>query len=222
MALYLMLLLCIWAILAIQLKIPHLTINVAWSQERCNNLNLLYINLSYSFLAGYIFYLLTISFPKKIEKKRLKPIIKQKVLGIWKGLWNIMLEFSRDVDVKNYMETENASKVLMSKKWSDNIPMFQNLYNAKISYIAFISLEGETIRNNITNFIQSYQSYISAEQICLLEELYNMPIFNQANQLSRMQILIEDENAIKSLANMMIEALEKMTEIENSFSIKIN
>lgn len=217
-----MLLLCIWAILAIQLKIPHLTINVAWSQERCNNLNLLYINLSYSFLAGYIFYLLTISFPKKIEKKRLKPIIKQKVLGIWKGLWNIMLEFSRDVDVKNYMETENASKVLMSKKWSDNIPMFQNLYNAKISYIAFISLEGETIRNNITNFIQSYQSYISAEQICLLEELYNMPIFNQANQLSRMQILIEDENAIKSLANMMIEALEKMTEIENSFSIKIN
>lgn len=220
LALYLLLLLCVWAIFAIQLKIPHLSINVDWTQERCDNLNQLYINLSYSFLAGFVFYLLTIYFPQKRERKRLEPVIKKKVLEIRKDLRNILLEFSRGTDIQKYMEIENARKVLMSKNWTDIMPMYQKLYNANISYISFISEEGKIMKKKINDFIQSYQPYITAKQLCLLEELSNMIIFSTAHQFSKMPISLEDANGKKSLVDMFIDALNKMYEIEKSFSIK--
>ena len=219
-ALFIMLLLCVWALSAIQLKIPHLTINVNWAQERCDNLNQLYINLSYSFLAGFVFYLLTIYFPQKRERKRLKPVIKQKVLEIRKELRNVLLEFSRKTDIQNFMEIENARNVLMSKNWTDYIPTFQLLYKANISYIAYIKETGILLKKNINDFIQSYQRYMTAEQICLLEELSNMQIFSIAHQFSQMTISLEDPNGKNSLIDMFIDAMNKMSEIEESFSIK--
>lgn len=220
LALFIMLLLCVWALSAIQLKIPHLTINVNWAQERCDNLNQLYINLSYSFLAGFVFYLLTIYFPQKRERKRLEPVIKQKVLEIRKELRNVLLEFSRKTDIQNYIEIESARKVLMSKNWTDYMPMYQLLYKANISYIAYIKEKGILIKKNINDFIQSYQTHMTAKQICLLEELSNMQIFSIAHQFSQMTISLEDPNGKKSLVDMFIDAMNKMSEIEESFSTK--
>lgn len=220
LALYLLLLFCVWAIIAIQLKIPYLSINVNWAQERCDNLNQLYINLSYSFLAGFVFYLLTIYFPQKRERERLEPIIRLKVLEIKKELRNVLLEFSRKTDIQNYMEIESARKVLMSKNWTDYMPMYQLLYKANISYIAYIKETGILLKKNINNFIQSYQRYMTTEQICLLEELSSMQIFSIAHQFSQMTISLEDPNGKKSLVDMFIDAINKMSEIEKSFSTK--
>lgn len=220
LALYLLLLLCVWAIFAIQLKIPYLSINVNWAQERCDNLNQLYINLSYSFLAGFVFYLLTIYFPQKRERERLEPIIRLKVLEIKKELRNVLLEFSRKTDIQNYMEIESARKVLMSKNWTDYMPMYQLLYKANISYIAYIKETGILLKKNINNFIQSYQRYMTTEQICLLEELSSMQIFSIAHQFSQMTISLEDPNGKKSLVDMFIDAINKMSEIEKNFSTK--
>ena len=219
-ALFIMLLLCVWALSAIQLKIPHLTINVNWAQERCDNLNQLYINLSYSFLAGFVFYLLTIYFPQKRERKRLEPVIKQKVLEIRKELRNVLLEFSRKTDIQNYIEIESARKVLMSKNWTDYMPMYQYLYGANISYIAFIGEVGKVIQKNTIDLIQSYQRYLTTEQIRLLEELPQMYIFNFAQRFSKMPISLEDDKGKESIVGFFIKALNKMVEIEKSFSIK--
>lgn len=220
LALYLILLLCAWAVLAIQLKISCLSIPVNWSHESCNNLNQLYINLTYSFLAGYVFYLLTIYFPQKTEKKRLQPVIIKKTKAIKKELENVLLEFSRGTDTNDYMKTESARKVLMSKNWTDNMPMYQKLYNANISYIAFIGEVGKLIQKNIVELIQSYQRFMTTEQIGLLEELPKLTIFSLAQQFSKMPISLEDENGKKSLVDFFIKALEKMKEIEDSFNIK--
>ncbi len=220
LALFLLLLLCVWAIFAIQLKIPHLSINVDWTQERCDNLNQLYINLSYSFWAGFVFYLLTIYFPQKREQKRLEPVIKQKVLEIRKDLRNILLEFSRSTDIQKYTEIEDVRKVLMSKKWTDYMPMYQKLYGINISYIAFIGEVGKTIQKNTIDLIQSYQRYLTTEQIRLLEELPQKYIFSLAQRFSKMPISLEDQNGKNSLVDMFIDAMNKMSEIEKSFSIK--
>ena len=53
--------LCIWSILAIQLDVSFLILNVGWEQSLCDKINTVYVNLSYSFIAGYIFYILTIN-----------------------------------------------------------------------------------------------------------------------------------------------------------------
>lgn len=213
------LMLCFWAIFAIQLEIDWLMIIINLSQNVCDNINRLYLNLSYSYVAGYIIYLLTIYFPKKFEKKRLQPIFKQKIHDIKNGFNCILLEFSRNTEIKNgYMEIENARKVLMSKNWTDIMPMYQNLYRANISYISFISEEGKIMKKQINDFIQSYQSFITAKQLCLLEELSNMMIFSTAHQFSQMTISLEDANGKKSLIDMFIDALNKMYEIEKAFN----
>lgn len=220
LALYLILLLCAWAVLVIQLKISCLSIPVNWSQESCNNLNQLYINLTYSFLAGYVFYLLTIYFPQKTEKKRLQPVIIKKTKAIKNELENVLLEFSRGTGINDYMKIENARKVLMSKNWTDSMPMYQKLYNANISYIAFIGIVGEHIQKKVVELIQSYQRFMTTEQIGLLEELPDLYIFSLAQRFSKMPISLEDENGKKSLVDFFIKTLEKIKEIEDSFDIK--
>lgn len=220
-ALYLLLLLCVWAILAIQLRVAGLQIQVNWSQDRCDNLNQLFINLTYSFLAGYVFYLLTIYYPQRKEKKRIQPVIQQKVLNIRKALSDILLEFSRNTDIhQDFLEIENAKKVLMSKNWTDKMPMFQYLYKAQISYLAYIGEVGNKIQKDVIDLIQSYQRYMTTEQVCLLEGLSSMQIFALANQFKQMNISLEDKNGKESIVGFFIEAICKMHEIEDSFSIK--
>lgn len=220
-ALYLLLLLCVWAILAIQLRVAGLQIQVNWSQDRCDNLNQLFINLTYSFLAGYVFYLLTIYFPQRKEKKRIQPVIQQKVLNIRKALSDILLEFSRNTDIhQDFLEIENAKKVLMSKNWTDKMPMFQYLYKAQISYLAYIGEVGNKIQKDVIDLIQSYQRYMTTEQVYLLEGLSSMQIFALANQFKQMNISLEDKNGKESIVGFFIEAICKMHEIEDSFSIK--
>lgn len=220
-ALFVLLLFCGWAILAIQLRITCLQIQMNWSQDRCDNLNQLFINLTYSFLAGYVFYLLTIYFPQRKEKKRIQPVIQQKVLDIRRAISDILLEFSRNTDIKtDFLEIDNAKTILMSKNWTDIIPMFQRLYQARISYLAYIGEVGNKIRKDIVDFIQSYQRYMTTEQVCLLEELYNMQIFALANQFKQMNISLEDKNGKESIVDLFIDVVRKIHEIENSFSIK--
>lgn len=220
-ALYVLLLFCGWAILAIQFRVTCLQIPMNWSQDRCDNLNQLFINLTYSFLAGYVFYLLTIYFPQIKEKKRIQPVIQQKVLDIRKAISDVLLEFSRDTDIKkDFLEIENAKIVLMSKNWTDKMPMFMRLYNAHISYLAFIGEVGNKIRKDIVDLIQSYQRYMTTEQVCLLEGLSNMQIFALANQFKQMNISLEDKNGKEFMVGLFIDAINKMNEIEDSFSIK--
>ena len=220
-ALFVLLLFCGWAIFAIQLRVTGLQIQMNWSQDRCDNLNQLFINLTYSFLAGYVFYLLTIYFPQRIEKKRIQPVIQQKVLNIRKAISDILLEFSRDTDIhKDLLEIDNANKVLMSKNWTDKMPMFQYLYKAQISYLAYIGEVGKKIQKDIVDLIQSYQRYMTTEQVCLLEELSSMQIFALANQFKQMNISLEDKNGKESIVGFFIDAIRKMHEIEDSFSIK--
>lgn len=220
-ALFVLLLFCGWAILAIQLRVTCLQIHMNWSQDKCDNLNQLFINLTYSFLAGYVFYLLTIYFPQRKEKKRIQPVIRQKVLTIRKAISDFLLEFSRDTDIKkDFLETDNAKIILMSKNWTDTIPMFQYLYKARISYLAYIGEVGKKIQKDIVELIQSYQKYMTTEQVCLLEELSSMQIFAFANQFKQINISLEDKNGKESIVGFFIDAIRKMNEIEDSFSLK--
>lgn len=210
--------LCVWSILAIQLDVSSLILNVGWEQSVCDNINNVYINLSYSFIAGYIFYLLTICIPQRINYNKIQPVLNKKVLHIKSSFRNILLEFSREVNIEDFMEVEHARQVLLSKNWTSYIPMFQRLYNANMSYIEHINVEGKNIKQQVLDFIQTYQQFLITEQICALEELSSMQIFRIASQFSQMNINLQP--GIDSLVEEFILALEKVYEIEKLFSDK--
>ena len=108
----------------------------------------------------------------------------------------------------------------MSKNWTDKMPMFKRLYNAQISYLAFIGEVGNKIRKDIVDLIQSYQRYMTTEQVCLLEGLSSKQIFALANQFKQMNVSLEDKNGKEFMVDLFIDVINKMNEIENSFSIK--
>lgn len=210
--------LCIWSILAIQLDVSFLILNVGWEQYLCDKINSVYVNLSYSFIAGYIFYILTIYVPQRINYKKIQPVLIKKVQLLKSSFRNVLLEFSRDVNVSDFMEIESARQVLLSKDWTSYIPMFQLLYKANLSYIEYINIEGKSIKQQILDFIQTYQQFLTTEQICALEELSSMHIFRIASQFSQMNINLQP--GINSLIDEFILALEKVYEIEKLFSDK--
>lgn len=96
--------------------------------------------------------------------------------------------------------------------------MFQRLYNTNMSYIAHINIEGKNIKQQVLDFIQTYQQFLTTEQICALEELSSMHIFRIASQFSQMNINLQP--GINSLVDEFILALEKVYEIEKLFSDK--
>lgn len=63
------LLLCVWAMLSIQLNIiPKININL--SNDFCVELNQVYLNIAYSYVAAFIFYVVITVIPHKMEKKK--------------------------------------------------------------------------------------------------------------------------------------------------------
>ena len=71
-------LLCLYAIVTIKLG-WFWTIGVAKNYVQINEI---IINLSYSYIAGIVVYLLTIVLPVYFEKKRLRPVINEKINDI--------------------------------------------------------------------------------------------------------------------------------------------
>lgn len=61
---------------------------------------------------------------------------------------------------------------------------------------------------------------MTTEQVCLLEELSSMQIFAFANQFKQINISLEDKNGKESIVGFFIDAIRKMNEIEDSFSLK--
>lgn len=216
--LVLAILLSCWALLSIQLEIIP-TILTNWSQDFCSKLNHLYINLTYSFIAGFIFYILTSWLPKKQDCQRLEPVLKHKIGEIKKCISDILLEFSRDTGLSDYTSRENCEIIMMSKVWTDDIPMFILLYRWHSSYISLVHNALKTMQKRIYSFIQTYKDYLSSEQIVALEELTGMQIIKTVSLLHNIQKLnLEDGNGKKSLVNDFCDLVDKMNEVETLFN----
>lgn len=190
-------LLCIWAIASIQLEcIP--CIATTFSATMCKKINGVYLNLSYSFLAAFFFYILTSVLPYKQTQKKIQPIIRQKINNIKTDVDSIILEFSRELSEQQnsniFKNKEEIIRIMGSKPWTDFVPMWQALYKKDISYIALISIYGTQIKTKSLEIIQLYKEYMESNQISDLELLANKKIFSLALQFSQMDISLDDPN----------------------------
>jgi len=77
-------------------------------------INEIIINLSYSYIAGIVVYLLTIVLPVYFEKKRLRPVINEKINDIGTMLANMMAGFPAvgAINNPNISDIEGCEKLL--------------------------------------------------------------------------------------------------------------
>lgn len=175
-------------------------------------------NLSYSYLAGCIFYLLTTQYSFWSRKQQLRPVMKNKYAKIVRKIDDIVLEFSRDVITETKTTKEDLEIILHSKNWTDKIPMIKQLQGYDVSYIRYISLVGKDVRTNVMELIQLYKEYLSESQIIHLEKFVEMQAFKSANMFSSfMRVDLENPNGKKCLVDEFIEMYQEMKSIELTF-----
>ena len=204
---------CVLSIFSIELEIIP-KISTSWNDVFCYKLNNVFINLSYSFLAGYIFYIFTVVIPDYKKKKKITPILYKKISRCFRTVENIICKFSN----KNYcwkdISREDLTNILDSKKWRDPIP------NLRISYIEYISLQGKYLRQQVLETIDLYKDYMTESQIADLEYLIDMLIFQLANEFSsKPRVDIDNPQVKKSLINDFCNMFIKFQEIYKTFEI---
>lgn len=204
---------CFWVILSVQLQLIPL-IQTNFTDDFCNQLNTVYTNLAYSFIAGYMFYLLTSILPTIQDRQKLKPVLREKIANIKSCIMNIPLEFARDTGL-DYKKRENCEEIMLSKTWTDNVPMYEKYRNIRLSYIGLIATTGITVKDDVSLLIRTYQRYLTTKQILLLEELADMLIFKHAYSLSHLVNLEIAEK--RSLTSLFCEVMDKVEDIEKEF-----
>lgn len=166
-----------WIIFALGLNILPL-INCSFNESFILNINSVLLNLSYSYIAGCIFYFLSVVLPRYKEQKQINPAIKIKIKNIERYVFDILIEFARETNYSiNISDIDSCSKALNSKRWTDNVPYLKKLYNINEDYLWLINNKRIAISNEINEIIIGYKSYLTSEQLVTLEKIRNAEIF---------------------------------------------
>jgi hypothetical protein len=159
--------LALWGILSIEVKIIPL-IHLSLNEEVTNSLNSVYINLSYSYVAGVLIYLLTVVIPYKNRKRVVLPLIKNLIIKYYKGSLFSFTTFYLN-ERKEYLENNNDLKEY-SKELRLNEKLLKALYSdeaGRKNTLKLVSKEFYEFNVNIT----SNEDYLSIDQLNILNKL---------------------------------------------------
>jgi hypothetical protein len=97
------------------------------TSDYAENINDMLVNLSYSYIAAYLFYLMTSRMPVVMRRKKLMPVIQKRIEEIGRQeIYYVLLEFSRGCDgpefSPDYKHIDNTARLLASKTWTDEMP----------------------------------------------------------------------------------------------------
>lgn len=182
--LYSITLLCLYIIFSVGLELlPKLGIS-----KNSVNINQVSINLSYSYIAGLIFYFFISYLPYILNKQKLKATIDLKIDDITNQIFSYIQTFEKEeinIDMENI--NLNSMKLLLKNK-----DILESSYYSRIMAIRMNNLEFiNSTKSSIFNLIDSiiiYKEYLDSEQILSLEKIKDSKFFhllkiNHNNQL---------------------------------------
>ena len=147
--------------------------------EKANAINSVVLNLSYSFIAGWIFYLLVSYFPYKQRKSKLQKVIDEK----FKNIHVKFIDCAKSMYPMTQWNNIHISKENLIKK----------MKNISITDMSSYSIAGinRTIidhliaqRTDIKNLIKEileYKEYLNDEQLVIIEQIRNSTYFSILN-----------------------------------------
>lgn len=209
--------LCLYAVVQIRLG-WFWNIN---SVENSDAINSIIEGLSYSYIAAYLFYILTTFLPTQRRKEMLNPIIRDRVKKIGtKNVHNILLEFGRGTKLgTGYRDTEHTVEILKSKNWDDIVPMLKKYNGKSISYLHYVNLNCKEMKNRVADIIIRYKEVLTEEELVVLEDFSEMPFFNWVESLSSFPN-IKVNDGVSSLIDDFVKMQNKYLEVERLFGIE--
>ena len=206
-------LVCLYAVLQIRL-------GCFWpigESENAESVNSIIEGLSYSYIAAYVFYLLTVVTPTYRRKAKLKSVIKYKVGRIGSFIRDVLLEFSRNTqysaDVKDVAHT---SLILQSKNWDVVVPILLQYNQVSITYFRYTNAKREQINDCITDLILCYKEVLSEDQLVALEEFRKSPFFKTVSSLSTIPTITVN-SGVNDLVDKFVEMQKQYLKLEKMF-----
>jgi hypothetical protein len=151
------------------------TFGESTNYERINSVLL---NLSYSYLAGLIFYLLVSYFPYKFRQDKFKPIIKTKTENLYNQINACVVTFH---NVENNTLIQNITlpelKEKINKNDLYNLSFYSHLVGYQMNNFEFLN----KTRQNIFSLIESillYREYMSSFDIEQIESIKDSKYFH--------------------------------------------
>jgi len=151
------------------------TIGSAINSERINNVS---INLSYSFIAGLIFYIFVSYLPNKAKIKKLKPVIDLKIKDLYNQINACVQTFDdkENHDIIKLITKDELTKVIQKVDMYDN-SFYANIVGYNMNNLKFLN----STKGNVFEIIESltgYKEYMATEETLNLETIRDSTFFH--------------------------------------------
>ena len=142
------------------------------ASENYERINTVMLNLSYSYMAGLIFYLFTSTLPHLVRSKKYEPIIREKEANIYGRL----IECAKAAYSPSDDDIAYDKDMIVAKYESHRMsePCFYQIYSLN----KLLQLQ----RSNITDAINGllvYADYIQPDELEMLEQIKDSQFFSQ-------------------------------------------
>ncbi len=142
------------------------------------NINQVSLNLSYSYVAGLIFYFFISYIPINLLKRKLRPTLKSKFEDLSNQVCSYIQTFENidiEIDVKtinfNFIKSVMESKSILDSSY------YSKIMALKMNNLEFINSTKESIFNLIDSALV-YKEYLDAEEILHLEKIKDSKFFH--------------------------------------------
>lgn len=208
---------CLYAVIQIRL-------GCFWfigSIENADAVNSIIEGLSYSYIAAYLFYVLTSFLPINRRKRKLKPIIRNKVQRIGsKNIRNILLEFARETELEsNYRDTVHTREILQSKNWDEEVPLIKKFRGIPTTYFRYTAFECQEIRERVADIINRYKNEMTDDEFVILEDFSESSFISLILSLSSFPAMTVNSGRDSLIADF-VKMQNKFMEVEKVFGIK--
>ena len=185
-------------------------------------INDMLVNLSYSYIAAYLFYLMTNRLPVVMRKRKLMPVIQNRVEEIGRrSIYYVLLEFSRDNNElhADYKHIDGTEDVLASKIWTDEMPTVYRQFGIRINYLNYVRHQCDDLKERVAVVLDRYKDEMTEEQIMALEEMTGLYIFRLVElfcSLPKVQI----DPGVNPMVEEFYKLHQKYLEVERLFGIE--
>ena len=182
------------------------------------NINRVLLNLSYSYLAGYIFYLLVTEIPYLHRKQRFCKLLSKK----YDSLKNQIETHIQAFDTKEHYHLDKITRdelynMIVQRDLCDNT-FYANECGITQSIIRYINKSKEIILDICYDILNIYKEYLSDNQIETIESIIHSAYFNLIDFKETDKLTPKNKEMLnfgkKNLSDSLYEVIELVRKLK--------
>lgn len=148
------------------------------SLDNADKINLVLINLSYSYIAGFIFYVLVSYLPYRLKTEKLKPAIRFKIENLYKQI-NACAQTFETNEIPDLIQslTQDHLKELVNKNNMYKNSFYGNMVGYNMNNLKFLNLTKDNTFGIIDSLLD-YKEYLKTSQLLDIEKIKDSDFFH--------------------------------------------